>query len=432
MAANRLLERFEQFDPQRIERVFGREFALNPPDPSVELAPVKRVALFTEAFLPKVDGVSKSAFLTLSYLKQTGREVLVFAPDIAPQAIGGARIIPLRSVGVPRVPETRMALPNPRIARELRDFRPDLIHMFSPAFMSVSGMANGRRMNLPVVANYQTDLPGYMKQYGISFASHLARTWLRYVHNGCHLTLAPSNHTIHELRAEGYKRLRRWGRGVDSNRFHPNRRTREWREKLLNGRDPDSLLCVYGGRLATEKRVDLLLGVALPIIGDGAEREELEARFAETNTHFTGYLLGDDLPAAFASADVFLFTGPNETFGQVVQEAMASGLPTIVTDKGGARDLVVEGQTGYISEDTPEAFAQYVRRLRDCPELRDQMGRRAREAAEQRPWETVMAQLETYYQEAVALNTRFSRAIGGTNYHKMTYLPARLLSAALR
>src|SRR3970282_2544894 len=98
---------------------------------SVELAPVKRVALFAEAFLPKVDGVSKSAFLTLSYLKQTGREVLVFAPDIAPETIGGARIIPLRSVGVPGIPETRVALPNIRIARELHAFQPDLIHMFS-------------------------------------------------------------------------------------------------------------------------------------------------------------------------------------------------------------------------------------------------------------------------------------------------------------
>ncbi len=432
-AVERLLEQFDSFDPVHIEKIFGREFALQPPDPSVKLAPVRRVALLTEAFLPKVDGVSKSAFLTLNYLKQTGREVLVFAPDIAPKSLGDTRIIPLPSIGFPRVPETRMAFPHIRIARELHDFQPDLIHMFSPAFMSVSGMANGRHMNVPIVANYQTDLPGYAQLYGWNFATELTRSWLRYVHNGCHLTLVPSNSTAAELREHGFKRLRRWGRGVDGQRFNPHKRTCEWRQKLLNGRDPESLVCVYVGRLATEKCVDLLIdvahlpGVALTIIGDGAEREQLEIYFAGTNTHFTGYLLGDDLPAAFASADVFLFTGPNETFGQVVQEAMASGLPTIVTHKGGVRDLVVDGETGYIVQDSPDAFARAVARLRDNPVLCKRLSQRAREIAEDRPWEKIMTQLEEYYDEAITMNERFVRIFGATNYHHITQIPFKLI-----
>lgn len=433
MDAKRLLKNFENFDPQHLEAIFGTEFILSPPDPAVTLASVKRIALFTEAFLPKVDGVSKSAFLTLSYLKQTGREVLVFAPDIAPEMIGDTRIIPLPSIGIPYVPETRMALPNIRIAWELQKFKPDLIHMFSPAFMSVSGMMNARQMRLPVIANYQTDLPGYARQYGISFAASLTHSWLRYIHNGCHLTLVPSNHTRNELRKQGYKRLFRWGRGVDSRRFNPSKRTQDWRQRLLNGRHPDSLVCVYVGRLATEKRVDLLIdvarlsGVALSIIGDGAEREELETLFAGTNTHFTGYLLGDDLPAALASADVFLFTGPNETFGQVVQEAMASALPAIVTCKGGVRDLVTEGETGFICEETPAAFAQAVQTLQGNPTLRHQMALKSRQIAEGCPWETIMAQLEDYYRQALAINTRFNRTFGAP--HPWTNaLPTWLLS----
>jgi glycosyltransferase involved in cell wall biosynthesis len=257
---------------------------------------------------------------------------------------------------------------------------------------------------------------------------------LRYIHNGCHLTLVPSNHTRDELRAQGFKRLRRWGRGVDGERFNPEKRTQEWRERLLNGRDPNSLVCIYVGRLATEKRVDLLIdvarlpGVALTIIGDGAQREELETLFAGTGTHFTGYLLGDDLAAAFASADLFLFTGPNETFGQVVQEAMASGLPTVVTAKGGVRDLVIEGETGYICQERPDAFADPVRHLRDNPERRRHLAVNARQIAEQRPWEVTMAQLEAYYREAVALNERFVGAFGKTNYHRMSLLPMKLLN----
>ncbi|MFW5690954.1 MAG: glycosyltransferase family 4 protein [Chloroflexota bacterium] len=426
------MELLETFDPQHIERIFGREVALRPPDLSVPLAPVKRVALITEAFLPKVDGVTKTAYLTMRYLRQTGRELLIFAPDISPPQIEGVRIVPLTSLGVPGVPETRMALPNPRIARELHEFRPDLIHMFSPAFMAVSGMANGRYMNVPVIANYQTDLPGYAAVYGKGkggrIAGRVIHHWLRYVHNGCHLTLVPSNTTADELRAEGYKRLRSWGRGVDSVRFDPAHRSAEWRARLLGDRDPDSLLCVYVGRLATEKRIDLLLdvartpGVALTIIGDGAQREPLEEIFAGTDTRFTGYLVGDDLPAAFASADVFLFTGPYETFGQVVQEAMASGLPTVVTNQGSVKDLVIEGETGFVVEDTAEAFATVIRQLRDDPAMRQRMAQAARRAAEARPWERVLAQLETYYAEAVSANERFKRVFGRTDYYSFLNL----------
>jgi len=433
MSHDRLLDQMNMIDVSHLEAVFGDEIRLDPPDPSVRLAPVQRVAIITEAFLPKVDGVTKTAYLTLRYLQQTGREVLIFAPDISPHEIDGTRIVPLRSIQFPGVPETRMAFPNPVIARELHEFQPDLIHMFSPALMSVSGMANGRHMNVPIVANYQTDLPGYTRLYGIGFMENITRNWLRYVHNGCHLTLVPSEHSAAELSAHGFKRLRPWGRGVNGKRFNPAHRSDEWRAKLLNGRDPNSLLCIYVGRVAMEKRIDLLLeaahtdGIALTIIGDGAERDNLEKLFAGTGTHFTGYLFGDDLPAAFASADVFLFTSPSETFGQVVQEAMASGLPTIITDKGGAPNLINHGASGLIVPDTPEAFKEAVIQLRDDPATRLCMAKTARHIAEQRPWEKILAQLEDYYTEAVQLNDRFVRVFGKTHYHNPTQIPAALI-----
>ncbi|MBN1680135.1 MAG: glycosyltransferase family 1 protein [Anaerolineae bacterium] len=410
-----LYEALTNFDEAEMERVFGREFALKPPDPSVALAPVKRVVIFAEAFLPKIDGVSKSAYLTLRYLQQTGREVLVLAPDIAPPEVGPSRVIALRSFGLPFAPETRVALPSFSVPGYLEEFKPDLIHMFSPALLSVSGMLSGRRQQIPVIANYQTDLPGYTEYYGFTFLSPAMNNWLRYIHNGCHLTLVPSHFTLEQLRERGYRRMRIWGRGVDGERFNPKHYSAEWRKRMLNGRDPDSLLCVYVGRLASEKRVDLLLdvaktpGVALTIVGDGAVRDELETQFAKTGTYFMGYLLGDDLAHAFASADVFLFPGPTETFGQVVQEAMASGLPAVIINRGGITDLVTPGKTGYICPDDPKVFAEAVRTLRDYPDLRQQMARQARLEAEQRPWEAIMAQLESYYREAVKLNQRFNR-----------------------
>ncbi len=351
----------------------------------------------------------------MRYLQESGREVLVFAPDIAPTRIGSAQVVPMPSVGLHLAPETRVALPNFAINRYLDAFKPDLIQLCSPALVSVSGMLAGRRRHIPVVANYQTDLPTYAGHYGAGWMAQPIRTWLRFIHNNSHLTLAPSNYTLNQLRGWGFKRLRRWGRGVNISRFNPQHRTTEWRAKLLNGRDPNALICIYVGRLANEKRVGLLLevartpGVALTIIGDGAQREPLEQLFAGTNTHFMGYLYGEDLAHAYASADVFTFTGPCETFGQVVQEALASGLPAVVVNQGGVVDLVDEGRTGYSCPADVQAFADAVTRLRDNPGQRQMMAQAARQFAERQPWSAVMNQLEGYYSEALDLSQRVKR-----------------------
>ncbi|MBK8024087.1 MAG: glycosyltransferase family 1 protein [Chloroflexi bacterium] len=397
------------------EQVFAREAAIHAPDASVELARVKRVAIFAEAFLPKVDGVSKTAYLTLRYLRETGREVIVFAPDIAPQRVAGSEVVALPSIGISAAPESRLAFPHPVVAQKLNEFQPDLIHMFSPALLSVSGMLVGRQMHVPVIANYQTDLPGYAEVYGVPFLSGILSDWLRFIHNGCHLTLVPSNWTLRVLRQNKYHRLRRWGRGVNGEQFNPARRSTEWRELLLNGRDPKSLLCIYVGRLANEKRIDLLLdvartpGVALTIIGDGALREDLEKQFAGTGTHFTGYLFGEDLANAYAAADVFMFTGAKETFGQVVQEAQASGLPAVIIDQGGIVDLVQDGVNGFICPADRAAFAEAAVRLRDDPALLVQMSALARQSVERNSWDAVMNQLEGHYREAVMMNDRLNR-----------------------
>ncbi len=369
-----------------------------------------------------MDGVSKTAYLTTRYLQETGREVLVFAPDIAPTHIGRSKVVPMPSIGVRIAPETRIALPNLMINQHLDAFQPDLIQLFSPALLSVSGMLAGRRRRIPVIANYQTDIPAYADHYGLSLFSRPSRNWLRYIHNGCHLTLVPSSYTLGQLHQWGYKRLRRWGRGVNTTRFGPQHRNEDWRIRLLNGRDPESLIVIYVGRLANEKRIDLLLevartpGVALTIIGDGALRSEMEMLFSGTGTHFMGYLFGEELAQAYASADVFVFPSPSETFGQVVQEAMASGLPAIVINQGGVVDLVRNGETGYICEANAAAFAAAVRQLRDNPRLRATMAHEARCYAEAHPWSAIMAQLEGYYGEALRMSQRAERVQRNTRY----------------
>lgn len=431
MAYSRVHRIFAARTSAQGEAVFGETRLIDPEKP-VDLAPVRRVAVFAEAFLPKVDGVSRTAYLVVRYLQMTGRKILIFAPDTAVPNVGESEVVNLPSVSVPGAEETRAALPVWTVAKRLSEFQPDLILLFSPALMSVSGMAMGRHLNVPVIACYQTDLPGYTEHYGYQLFSHPLRRWLRYIHNGCHLTLVPTRKVRDELFAWGYKRLRLWGRGVNIELFNPLKRSLKMRERLFNGRNPDALLCIYVGRLANEKCVHLLRemaglpGVALTIIGDGALREDLERLFVGTGTVFTGYLVGEELAEAFASADAFFFPGAQETFGQVVQEAMASGLPSVVTRRGGVSGLVEDGITGIICEHEAAAFAAAAACLRDNPMQRRQMALAARQRAEQRPWSAIMAQLESYMREALCMNERFKHLFGRTTYHQPLEFAARL------
>lgn len=379
-------------------------------------SPIQRVALFTEAFLPKVDGVSRSALLTIRYLQATGREVIVFAPHPSVRAVGVTPVYGVPSLPLPMVPETRVSPLWPPLYGRLRRFRPDVIHLFSPFGLGAMGMVAGGWMGIPVVANYQSDLPAYAHSYGYSFLESRLKDALRFVHNGCTLTLAPSSATMDELRAWGFRRLRQWERGIDIERFHPRRRSPQWRERLLNGRDPTRTLAIYVGRLARDKHIEILHdiasapGMALTLIGSGSYQPNLVETFRDTDAYFAGALLGDELAQAYASADVFVFPGPEETFGQVVLEAMASGLPVVVTNRGGPMTMVEEGKNGFIVPvDDSQAFAVRVRRLRDKPLLRAQMRQNARAFAESRPWIMIMEQLERYYEEALSLMARRAR-----------------------
>ncbi|MBZ0309058.1 MAG: glycosyltransferase, partial [Anaerolineae bacterium] len=326
-----------------------------------------------------------------------------------PPFLGASPVISVPALGLPFAPETKMAFPSFQVSSYLDEFQPDMIHLFSPAALSAAGVLFGSSRRLPVIANYQTDLPGYAEKYGYFLFSNPVRDMLRVLHNRAHLTLAPTHSVIRQLKSWGFRRLRLWGRGADLQRFGMFRRSTEKRQKLLAGRPENSLLVLYVGRLAPEKRVDLLREVAklpevaLTIVGDGPEREVLETLFG-SSAHFTGYLFGDDLADAYANADLFAFTGTNETFGQVVMEAMTSGLPVLVPNSGGVVDLVLDGMNGYICQEDPFDYARKVEKIRTDEAHRRRLSDLALEYARLHPWETLMEELEGYYWEAWRMN----------------------------
>ncbi len=355
-----------------------------------------RLAIFAETFLPKWDGIANTLCHLLDYLAAHGHTALMFAPEGAPAQYAGTPIVGLPAFAFPFYPDLRLVPPIMNVERRLAEFRPDIVHLVNPAFLGLTGLRHARALDVPVVASYHTDLPGYTDIYRLGWFRDSLWAYFRWLHNQADLSLAPSHFTRLELEAHGFERVGVWSRGVDTAQFHPARRSAAWRARLTGGR-PDAPLLLYVGRLAAEKRIEWLRPVlaALPevclaLVGDGPHRPALEAQFAGTPTVFTGYLRGDDLAAAYAAADLFTFPSANETFGNVVLEAMAAGLPAIAPRSGGPVDLIQDGHNGFLCAPHDQAeWGALIRRCVETPALFWQLGHNARVFAESRSWEAV-------------------------------------------
>lgn len=368
-----------------------------------------RIAIFAETFLPKWDGVTNTLCYLLDHLAARGHESLMFAPQGAPLSYAQTPIIGLPSFRFPLYPDLRLAKPTANVERELATFRPDVVHLANPASLGLVGLRAAQRLGTPAAASYQTDIPGYADKYGLPFLRGPIWAYFRWLHNQADLNLCPSRYTQSELAAHGFQRVRLWGRGVDANRFNPARRDPVWRARLSGGH-PDAPLLLYVGRLAAEKRVDWLRPAldAIPqarlaLVGDGPMRRELERLFPE-RTVFAGYLRGDDLARAYAAADLFVFPSANETFGNVILEAMASGLPVVAPASGGPLDFVRHGQTGFLF--APGDIGSFVRSTGELVldrGLRERMGTAGRTASENREWAGVLEALEQEYENLVEL-----------------------------
>ncbi|OBI15570.1 glycosyltransferase family 1 protein [Mycobacterium sp. E2497] len=314
-----------------------------------------RVAIVAESFLPEVNGVSNSVIRVLEHLRRTGHEALVIAPDTPPGAVpadriyDGIRVHRVPSRMFPKVTTLPLGVPMPRMVKVLRGFDPHVVHLASPALLGYGGVKAARWLGVPTVAVYQTDVPGFAASYGIPMTSRAAWAWFRHLHSLADRTLAPSSVTMESLVAHRFPRVHHWARGVDVLRFAPSARDEELRRRWSPQGKP---IVGFVGRLAPEKHVERLIplaardGLQLVIVGDGVDRAKLQK--AMPTAVFTGALYGDELAAAYASMDAFVHPGEHETFCQVVQEALASGLPVIAPDAGGPRDLVTPWRTGLL------------------------------------------------------------------------------------
>ena len=372
-----------------------------------------RIALFTETFLPKIDGIVTTLTETVRHLKALGQEVLVFAPEGGLAEFEGARIVGMNGHSFALYPELRLSLPRASMRRQLQEFQPDLLLVADPALLVIAalyygGGENGGALRLPLVVSYHTDLPAYLHYYKLGFLEpHIWRI-MRVRHNRATLNLCTSEAMKEQLQQHGIPRVELWPGGVDTARFHPSRPSQAMRTRLSGGH-PESPLLLYVGRLSAEKDVERLRpilaalpGTRLALVGDGPHRKALEEHFAGFPVYMAGFLRGEELAAAYASADVFVMPSRTETLGLVVLEAMSSGLPVVGARAGGIPEMIVEGETGTLFNTETEAV-EAVRGYLLCPDKRRCIGMAARAFAAEHSWRPATLTLLEHYRLACAL-----------------------------
>jgi glycosyltransferase involved in cell wall biosynthesis len=370
-----------------------------------------RIAIFTETFVPALDGVVTRLRSTIDELLKVGDEMLVIAPSYGegPAYYHDVRIHRVAGVPFPPYPQIMLAPSNPRVGRALKKFEPELIHAVNPFVLGSGAPFYAHRMGVPLVASYHTNVTTYARFYGLGIGERAGRWWTRTLHNRAHVNLCTSETTRKYLSDNGVERLHVWPQGVDTVRFHPKKRSEEWRFKLSGGH-PESPVLLYVGRLGREKNIGSLKAVlrAMPdvriaLVGDGPARGELEEEFAGMPAVFSGTRRGAELTAAYSSADVLVFPSTTETLGLAMLEALSSGLPVVAARAGAAHEVVEEGVNGLLYEpEDRDSLVETVRRVLEDGELRARLGEGARATVETRDWEAATRALRGYYEMALA------------------------------
>ena len=371
-----------------------------------------RIALFTETFLPKVDGIVTRLKHTVDHLQRMGDQVLVISPDGGLAEYRGAKIHGVSGFPLPLYPELKLALPRPSIGEALEAFQPDLVHVVNPAVLGLAGIYYSKAMNVPLVGSYHTHLPKYLEHYGMGMLEGVMWELIKAMHNQARINLVTSTAMQAELSDHGVERIQVWQRGVDNELFRPELASQGMRNRLSEGH-PEAPLLLYIGRLSAEKEIDRIKPVleAIPdarlaLVGDGPYREELEAHFADTPTHFVGYLAGEELASAYASADAFVFPSRTETLGLVLLEAMAAGCPVVAANSGGIPDIVTDGVNGYLFDPQDNTGAiTATQRLLGATGERETLRRNAVAEAEKWGWAAATRQLQQFYSAVLLEDT---------------------------
>jgi glycosyltransferase involved in cell wall biosynthesis len=367
-----------------------------------------RIAFFTDTFPPQINGVSNTLYYFSRYLTQKQIAHLFFTPEYKGDKTDEGAYAAVRFPSVPFVlyPQVRLALPGiSDVHDRLRAFRPDVVHIVTEFGMGLKGLLAARRLGLPVVMSYHTDFDRYLAHYGLGLLEEPLWRYMRWFHSFARVNLCPSEQTLRRLAFRGIQNLAVWSRGIDPARFSPRFYSQALRRSL--GAE-NKLLYLYVGRVSAEKGIGVYADAIrrfnarhpdramFAFTGDGPYLDTLRAMNVN-NMIFTGALRGQPLSEIYASCDVFVFPSDNETFGNAMLEAMASGAAGICADAGGLKDFTAHGQNAYVcAPRNAAALADAMEAMMD-EALRERIRAGALQAARERSWERVFDDLLPLY-----------------------------------
>jgi glycosyltransferase involved in cell wall biosynthesis len=359
-----------------------------------------RVTLLTDT-LGDINGVSRFIQNIAAQARATGRdlEVLTSTRLPIPQASNLINFRPLFATSMPGYKNLELAIPPaPQILRHLARRPPDVLHVSTPGPVGMVGFLAAKLRRIPILGVYHTDFPAYIDHlFDDAVFTEMARGFMRFFYRPFTAIFTRSEDYVESLVRLGLPRARMLSLvpGIDTDAFHPRFRDQTlW--DTIPGVDPLSVKVLYVGRVSVEKNLPFLASVwprvrsqcssrglraELIVVGDGPYRVTMQSALAGQGAHFLGFRHGRELAALYASSDLFVFPSTTDTLGQVVMESQASGLPVLVTDRGGPKEVVQQGRTGHILSATDEPlWARTITDLIASTDRRRHMGARAHAA----------------------------------------------------
>jgi phosphatidylinositol alpha 1,6-mannosyltransferase len=367
-----------------------------------------RIALFSGNYNYVREGANQALNRLVRYCEDAGHRVRVYSPVTdTPAFEPEGELVPVPSVQLPIRGEFRLALGlAPHLREDVRRFAPDLMHVATPDILDTRAQTLAKQLGVPVVASMHTRFESYFSYYGIGWARPLAEAHLKRFYRRSDHVLAPTPGLVAEMaRLRGDDRVSLWSRGVDRELFDPRRRDEEWRR--AHGWPDEDVVLLFFGRLVVEKGVEDFVRVALRLRENGVRFRPLivgagparDAFAPLEDAVFTGHLDGPDLARAVASADILLHPSRTEAFGNVVLEAMASGLPVVCADADSARALVDDGRTGFLCRaDDPDQFVSVIAALVRNGDRGRGIGTAARNATGRYTWEAASRSVVQVYE----------------------------------
>ncbi|MDD3353750.1 glycosyltransferase family 1 protein [Zoogloea sp.] len=376
-----------------------------------------RVAVVTETYPPEINGVAMSTGRIVDGLVAAGHRVDLIRPRQAREGglvrgseEEGVEEMLARGIPLPRYANLQLGLPARKLLlRRWSRQRPDVVQVVTEGPLGWSALSAARKLGLPVISEFHTNFHRYSGHYGVGWLKRPIAAYLRKFHNRADLTLVPTNALAAELRRHGIPRVDVVSRGVDTTLFDPARRSDSLRCQW--GLGPDDLAVVHVGRIAPEKNLALLEQAfaaiqdrqpraRLVMVGSGPALEGLRTR--QPAALFAGPRSGTDLAEHYASADLFLFPSLTETYGNVVAEALASGLPVVAYRDAAALELITHQVQGWLAEPGDEAaFVAGAVTLADAPALRACQSLAARERVAELAWHSVVEHLVSVQRQVI-------------------------------